>query len=482
MTNLKQKSIDAIIWNLIERYGIQAFSLIIGIILARLLTPADYGLIGMITVFYTLSRVFVDSGFGSAYIQKKNVTENDASTIFFFNVFVSIFFYILLWFSAPFIANFFEQPQLINLIRVSAIVLVINAVSMIQVRMLTKEVNFKKKSLISLISTIISGILGITAALNDYGVWSLVIQQIANSFVFTIGLWFFYSWKPKMIFHIASLRSMLSFSTWILLTNLIVTFFDNIYLLVIGKYFPVAQLGFYTKAKGYQKIVTQQPVSAINVVSFPVFSKLQDNKPALKSSMKKFTQHTLFFIAPVVAIMMVIAKPLFLVVLTEKWLPMVPYFQVLLVVGLLFPIHLMNVQLLNAQGKTNINFKLSLLKNALRIINIFIMFRFGVIYIIYGELIVSFLALFINGFYTKKMIDYGMLEQLRDIALIFFITAIVILLGYFITSKFGNYFLQIGLGLLITGGSYFVLNYFFNKTFLLDNLSMIKNKLKINKS
>jgi len=478
LSNLKQKSIDAIAWNLFERYGIQLVSIVIGVILARLLTPDDYGLIGMITVFFVFARVFVISGFGVAYIQKKDATEIDAGTIFFFNIFVSIFFYLLFWFCAPLIANFYEQKVLVSLTRVSAIILIINAFGMMQISKLTKEVNFKKKSIISLFSIIISGILGIVAAYNDLGVWSLVVQQISGAGFTVLGLWIFYSWRPKLIFSLDALKSMFSFSSWLLLSNIIVSFFDNIYLLTIGKFFPAAQLGFYTKAQGYQRIVSRQPAKAIGVVSFSIFSKLQDNKPALKNSMKKFIQHMLFFIAPLSMMLIVISEPLIAVVLTQKWLPMVPYLQLLLVAGLFFPIQLINVQLLNSKGKSNLNFNLNLIKNSLKILNLIIMYRYGVYFIIIGEVVVSFLSFFVNSYYSKKIVDYGAFDQLKDIYKIFLISAISFVCGYYTVLSFSGYYVKILLGIFITGAMYTFLQYMFNKTFFLDSIMMIKEKLR----
>ena len=477
MASLKQRSIDAIIWTLLEKYGIQVFALFIGIILARLLTPADYGLIGMISVFFAIALVFVNSGFSAAYIQKKDANEVDASTIFFFNLITSIFFYGVLWFTAPLIADFYGQIQLIDLIRVSGVILIINSFSMIQIAKLTKQVKFRKKTIISLVGTILSGIVGIWAALTGYGVWSLVFQQITNTSVTAIGLWLFYKWRPQLVFNIGSLKTMFSFSSYILMSNIIRTIFDNIYILVIGKFFPAAQLGFYTKAKSYQKLVSKQPASAIGVVSFPVFSKLQDDKPALKNSMKKFSQHTLFFIAPISAVLFVIAKPLVLVVLTEKWMPMAPYFQLLLLVGFFYPLNLMNVQLLNAQGKSKLNFRITIIKNSLHIINIIVMYRFGVIYIIYGEIIVSMLALFINGHYSKALISYGTLEQLKDLWLTLFITIILVTIGYFITLGISNDYYKIIIGGTITLSGYTFLQYLLNKKMFISNLDIIRVKL-----
>ncbi|WP_117880639.1 lipopolysaccharide biosynthesis protein [Aureibaculum luteum] len=478
MKTLKQKSIDAIIWNLIQRYGNQIFSIIIGVILARLLTPADYGLIGMITVFFALAMVFVNGGFGLAFIQKKNADDTDASTIFFFNLFTSIFFYIILWFTAPLIAKFYDQNQLIDLIHVASIVLIINSFSMMQIVKLTKEVNFKKKTIISLASTLISGTVGIIAALNNFGVWSLVFQQLTSASTNAIGLWFFYDWRPKFIFKIDSLKSMLSFSWWSLLSSIITTLFNNIYILTIGKFFPVEQLGFYTKAKGYQSIVSQQPASAISAVSFPVFSKLQDDKIALKNSLKKFTQHTIFFIAPFSALLIVIADPLILVVLTEKWLPMVPYFKLLLVSGIFYPLLLYNGLIINSLGRTKLNFKINLSVNFFRILNIVLMYKLGVIYIIYGEIVVSVLAIFMSAYYTKRLINYGVFDQLKDLFIILFISIIIVILG----SKFSifiiNLYAKIIFGILFVTLLYLGLSYLFNKKLFFEFLQNFKNLKK----
>lgn len=477
MSDLRSKSVDAIIWNLIEKYGVQLFSLIIGVILARLLTPADYGLIGMISVFFALAMVFVNSGFGTAYIQKKDVDETDASTIFYFNIVVSLIVYLVLWISAPIIAKFYNQPILLNLTRVSAIVLITNSLGMMQNTILIKKVDFKKKTIISLISNLISGIIGIVAALSGYEVWSLVFQQLSRSIINNTGLWLFYSWRPKLVFRWHSLKSLFSFSSWVLLSSLIITFFDNIYLIVIGKLFPISELGFYSKARGYQKMASQQPSSAIAIVSFPVFSKLQNNKLALKNSMKKFMTYTLFFLAPIVVILIIIADPLIFVVLTEKWMPMVPYFQLLLIAGYLYPIHRFNANVLTAQGKTKLNFKLNIFKNVLRLLNIIIMYRFGVLHIIYGEVIFSLLALVVNGYYTKIFINYGMLEQLKDLSKTILISLIIVFLGFLLLDEFSNNFIKLGLGIIFAISGYIFLQYIFNKQLLLNSRNLIKDKL-----
>lgn len=475
--SLKNKSIDGIIWNLIERYGIQLVSLFIGIILARLLTPSDYGLIGMIGVFFALSMVFINSGLGGAYIQKKNSNEVDASTIFFFNLFVSSIFYIVLWFSAPFIAAFYEQNELVSLLRASALVLIINSFRLIQIAKLTKEVNFKKKSIIELCSSILSGIIGITSALLNYGVWSLVFQQISGSFFSTLGLWIFYRWRPQFIFSFISLKELFSYSIWLLFANIIQSIFDNIYTLVIGKFFPVAQLGFYNKAKSYRTMVTEQPVAAVGVVSFPIFSKFQLNRDIQKKNVNQFMIHITSLIGFLVAFFIVVANPLFYILLTEKWMQMVPYFQLLLIAGFFYPLQLINLQVLNAQGETKRNFKISIYKNILRVINIYVMYRFGIIYIIFGEIIVSIMALFINGYYTKKLINYGIVEQLKDIIPTIGVTLASLFIGFYCMSLADNNYLRIVIGGFSVIIFYILFNYIFNRTLYIATYNLLKYSL-----
>jgi len=438
LSNLKQKSIDGVIWTLTEKVFLQLIKLVLGVILARLLTPSDYGLVGMITIFISLSLVFIDSGFGLAYIQKQDTNEKDASTIFYFNLIVSILFYFLLWFTAPLIADFYNESQLIKMIRVMSIVLVINSFGMIQLTKLKKDVNFKKKTILLLVTTLISSTAGIIAALNDYGVWSLVIQTISKASILTIGLWIFHKWRPKLYFNFKSLKSMFSFSSWALLMGLISSFFENIYYVVIGKFFPAAQLGFYTKAKQFQQIVVRTTSNAVGSVAFPVFSKIQEEKEKLKNAVQKFIKHTMFFVVPFVAIFFVIAKPFFLILLTEKWSFMVPYFQLLLIAGLFYPMQMVNVQVLSAIGKMKLNFSLSMIKNTLKVLNIIVMYRYGVVYIIMGEIILSFIALIINTIYTKKFLNYGVFEQLKDVSSSLIISLILGVLGMLMIDQMSN--------------------------------------------
>ena len=414
MEGLKEKTVRGISWSLAEQFGLQGLRLVIGIILARILDPADYGLIGMIAVFFAVAQVFIDGGFSISYIQKKEVNAEDANTVFYTNLLTSILVYAALWFSAPAIARFYSQPQLVDLTRVLSVVLIINSFNIIQVARLTRDVDFKRKTLISLAATVGSGLLGIIAAIKGLGVWSLVIQQIAGRLFTTVLFWITSHWRPGFSFSSASFKKMFSFGAWALASNLLRTIFDNIYTLTIGRMFPVAQVGYYTKAQQFQLLASQNLVSAIGAVSFPVLSKLQGDIVQLTAAMRKFMRSSLFFILPLLITLLITARPFTLIFLTEKWAPMIPLLQLLCLVGILYPVHMVNVQALTASGKIRQGFVAELIKNGMRIANIVIMSRYSVMHIVAGEVAVSTLSLFVNTAYIKKHIGYGLLKQLND--------------------------------------------------------------------
>lgn len=477
-SSLKQKSVKGVAWNLIELISHQGIKFVLGVILARLLTPEDFGLIGMITVFFTVAQVFVSGGFSQAYIQKNNVSDLDANTVFLTNLVVSLFAYSLLWLAAPAISRFYEQPILIDLIRVMAVVVIINAFNIIQMAQVTRAVDFKRKTKITLSSTIASGLAGVTAAFMGLGVWSLVVQQMSVRIFMTVGLLLTTRWKPRLQFSISSFRSLFSFGAWILAASLIRTVFDNIYILTIGKFFPVAELGFYTNAKKFQQLAGHQIAAAVGAVAFPVLSRLQNEKIRLKTGVRKFLIHSMAFTSPILVTLMVVANPFVVLLLTEKWTPMIPYLQLLCIAGFLFPIHAINVQVLQAQGKSNLNFRLAIIKNCLRVLNIAVMYRYGVSAIIMGEIILSFVALTINTYYTKRLIDYGLIEQLADIKIIFIISLISGLAGYGAGYPFANLYSKFFVGASVTIVLYVLLHYKLNRHFFLDVLKLKENFIK----
>jgi len=263
-----------------------------------------------------------------------------------------------------------------------------------------------------------------------------------------------------------------SFGSWVLLSSIIRTLFDNIYILTIGKFFSAAQLGFYTKSKQFEQLSSWQLSGAVGVVAFPMFSQIQTDKVRLQSVTRKFLQHSLVFITPLMVTLIVVAKPFVILILTEKWAPMIPYLQLLCITGVLYPLHAVNVKVLIAQGKSNLNFKLEIVKNVLRVFNIIIMYRFGVIFIILGEIIVSFLALFINTFYTKRLIDYGLFKQTKDIKKILLGAIIAGIIGYIVGIEFSNLWLMLMFGGFSIMTIFILTQYLFNKSLLMEVLSL----------
>lgn len=431
----------------------------------------------MITVFFSIAMVFIDSGFGLAYIQKKDANELDASTIFYFNLIVSILFYVVLWFTAPLIADFYEEGQLVPLIRIMSLVLILNSFSLIQLTKLNKQIEFKQKTIIILISAVLASSCGIIAALSDFGVWSLVIQEMVRAIIKGLGLWFFVKWRPLWRFNLNSLKSMFSFSSWVFLMGIFNAIFNNLYTLVIGKVFTASQLGYFTKANQFQKIISQTSSNVVGAVSFPVFSKIQDDKVKLKRALKKFSQHTMFFVAPISAIFIVIANPFFVVLLTEKWLPMVPYFQLLLIAGVLYPIQSINIQILSALGMMRLNFNLSMIKNGFRVINVIFTYQYGIIYIIYGEIIISILVLLLNTLYTKKFLNYGFIEQLKDVSSMLLISIILTIMGIFLMDEFKSNYLKILSTIFFITGFYLAGMYLFDRRLFFQNIDIIKGKI-----
>ena len=475
MGSLKQKSVIGIAWNLAERFGLYLIKFVIGIILARLLSPKDFGLIGMVFVFFAVAEVFIHGGFGQAYVQKKHATDLDANTIFYTNLFISVLLYVALFYGAPGIAKFYNHPELVSLTRIMGLVIIINAFNVIQHALIARAVDFKRKTKITLIGTLISGSIGIVSAYQGLGVWALVIQSLTNRLVISFGFWITTPWKPGLRFSLQSFRELFAFGSWILFSSAIRKIFDNIYLLAIGKFFPAVQVGFYSKAKQFQRLASEELAGAVGIVAFPVYSKLQEDKEKLQNAMRKFLQHSLIFIIPLIVSLIVVAQPFVILLIKEKWAPMIPYLQLLSVAGILYPIHMVNIQALTAFGKSRLSFNISLFRNLLRILNILLMYRFGVIYIIWGEVILSFIALVINIWFIEREVGYGFAKQTADIWRILMGGTIAGLIGYLPHLMTSNLWMLLISGVILTLGTFLGTQYFYNRRLLMDTIELRKN-------
>ncbi len=413
---LKTKTLHGLFWCFLERTGQQGIQLFISIILARLLLPEQFGLIGMLVIFMAMAETFLNSGFGKALIQKKDATHLDECSIFYFNIFVGFLAAGLLCVAAPWIADFYNQPLLRPLTRALSLNVIINAFGLVQVTLLTKRIDFKTQLKVSVIATVISGTIGIAMASNGFGVWSLVAQSLSSNLFRTTLLWLFTAWRPSLVFSLKALRDMFSFGSRVLLCGLLRTFFDNLYLVVIGKLFLAVDLGYYTRAKRMEGMTRNNLTGVVNIIAFPIFSAIQDDPVRLKRGLRKALTTLVLFNFPMMIGLAVTARPLVIVLLTEKWLPCVPYLQLLCIVGFLYPLHVVNLNLLLAKGRSDLNLRLNVIKNASKIVVLVITWRFGIEAILWGQIALSVVTYWLNTYYTKKLVDYGISEQLRDVA------------------------------------------------------------------
>jgi teichuronic acid exporter len=431
--DLKQKTIKALVWSFAEGVWFQGVRFIIGIVLARLLFPEQFGLIGMLMVFMAVAQTFLDSGFGAALIQKRDPTQTDMCSIFYFNIMVGLAAASLLCLAAPWIAAFYNQPILTPLTRVLSLTIVINSFNLIQTTILTKQIDFKTQTKVSAISSILSGGIGIGLAAKGFGVWSLAVQQISSALFRTISLWILNSWRPALVFGLKSLKGMFGFGSRLLISALLNQIFDNIYLLVIGKLFSATDLGFFTRAKSFEELPSRTLSSMVGRVTFPVFSTIQDDSIRLKRGLKKALTTLALVNFPMMIGLTVIARPLVLVLLTEKWAASIPYLQLLCIVGLLYPLHLMNLNVLQALGRSDLFLRLEIIKKLLIIINIAITWRWGISAMISGMIVTSTISYYLNSYYNGVLIDYPIQEQLLDL-LPYFIISVLMGVAVFATG------------------------------------------------
>jgi len=417
--SLRSKAISGVLWTLTQQFGNQGVQFIVSIILARVLMPAEFGLIGMIVVFYAIGTTLASAGLTQSLIRGNNLSQSDYSTVFFFNLIGSSVIYSIMYIAAPYIAGFYNQPSLVDITRVYCLSFVINALSAVQMTRLTKEMKFKSQTLISLPSIIISAVLGVWMAYQGYGVWSLVWMSLSQSLLNTIQLWIYGKWTPSWVFDFSKFKSHFGFGYKLMLSSLIDSIFSNIYQILIGKFFVASQLGFYTRANTLKQLPIVNLSRALDKVTYPLFASIQNNDLRLKSAYKQLMQMVLFSIVPVLIIMNVMAEPLFRFLFTEKWLPAVPYFKIIAITGLLYPIHAYNLNILKVKGRSDLFLYLEIVKKVMVVIMILITFRFGIIGLLWGQLLNSVIAFFINTYYTGKYLKYTSLQQTKDLLPIF---------------------------------------------------------------
>lgn len=412
---MKKKIITSLIWKFLERGGTQIVQFIIQIVLARLLLPDDYGVIAIVTVFIAIANVFVQSGFNTSLIQKEKVDDVDFSSVFYLSLFVALILYIIIFYTSPFIADFYNQPILVPVFRVLSLVLFFGAVNSIQQAVVARNLQFKKYFLSSIGGILLSSIIGIVLAYNNFGVWALVAQQLINNILIMIILWLTVKWRPKLMFSFSRLKELFSYGWKLLCSALIDTIYRNIYDLVIGKKYSSASLAYYNKGKQFPSVIIQNIDSSINSVMLPALSKEQNHKEKIKRMMQRSIVTSCYIVFPIAIGLVVIAEPMVKVVLTDKWIDCVPFIQLLSITYALWPIHTANLQAINALGRSDIYLKLEVTKKIIGIGILLLTLPMGLIPMAVGQVISGIIASFVNSYPNKKLLNYSYLEQIKDI-------------------------------------------------------------------
>jgi teichuronic acid exporter len=435
--SIRQKTINGLSWSIVDTLLKYSLTFIIGIILARILGPEEFGLIGMTAVFFSISNTFINSGFSYSLIQKKEVSQLDLSTVFYFNIFTGAIIYGLLYFSSNFFSHVFSKPVLEPLIKIIGLNLLIGSFGIVHQTVLTRNVNFKLLTKISFISIIVSGCSAIILAYNGFGIWSLVFQAIISTITTNILLWLTARWVPKFAFSFISLSTMFSYGSKLMLSGLLNTIFENVYYLVIGKYFSTQTLGYFTRAQGFANIASENITTTIQRVSFPILSSMQEDPIRLKRAYITLIRSTMFITFISMFCLAASANSVVLTFVGEKWTPTIPILQLICFSVMLYPLHSINLNMLSVIGRSDIFLNLEIIKKVLIIPVVIFGIYFGLRGLLFGMIGHSILAFFINSFYSGQKIGYSTFEQLKDILPSIIISFLVSMVLYFI-----NYFIN----------------------------------------
>lgn len=479
-SDIKTRAFKGTFWKIMEKVGVQAAQFVIQIILARLLTPEDYGLIGLTAIFIAVSDVFIQQGLTLGLIQKKNADERDYSSVFYANFFASLIIYGILYLLSPAIATFYKNKDLVKIMRILSLNVVIGSICAVHHAILTKNLEFKKSFIQGFFNILVQGITGLYLACNGFGVWSLVFSKIAGTIAGVIVLCVIVPWKPSKTFSWFCLKSLITYSSRILGTNLLNTMFNNMHSLIIGRYFTDADLGFYQRGQQIPQVLMTALDGSINEVLYPTLSFMQDDLAGLKAVLRRSMKLSMFIVMPLLLGLFAVSEPLVVLLLTEKWLPCVSYMQLSCIVCMFWPLAA-RLHALNAIGRSDLTFKISVISKIITIVFIFVCIRYGIYAIMLGTIAASCVSFWITGYYTSKYIGYTMKELFRDlfpaIALSLFMCGVVFIVGNHIRSRIFGLFVQIfvGAGVYLIGAAAFKVDSFVYVIHLAKNMRNHKN-------
>jgi len=457
MTSFQNKIVNSVIWSAVDVVLRQGMQFLILIVLARILAPEDFGVIALLALFVGIAGIFVDGGFSSALIQRQNVTRIDESTVFYFNLAMGVAASLTLCFAAPSIAGLFEKPVIEPLIYAMALNVFINAFGSIHTTLLTKEMNFKLIAKVSGAASFLSGMLAIVLAVKGFGVWSLALQTLAASLVSTVLLWSWHAWRPVLSFSCHSLRSFFRFGGYLMIVGIIDTLHTNLYSVLIGKFYPIQEVGYYDRAQKTQLLPVNLIMLVINRVAFSAFSSVAEERERLAQAFRKAQRLVMFVNIPLSVIIIVLAEPVILTLFGEKWLASVPILQVLGIVGLMWPMHILNINVLKAQGRSDLFFNIMLIKKIVAIGLTVAGSFYGIMAIAWAQVIASIFSIGVNAYYSKVFLNYGAARQLMDLLPSLFIATLMGALMWLAAYGWDfSYYVELALA-SSAGGAYYLM-------------------------
>ena len=477
-TSLKQQALSGAKWTSIEKISTQLLQFVIGVIVARLVTPADFGIVGMLAIFIAFGNALLDSGFGTALIRQKEKTDKDYSTAFYFNIAIGFLVYIILYFTAPLIANFYETPELKDITQIYGLILVINSFVVVQVAKLTAELRFKIQFIINCSALMISGIVGITMAYKGFGVWAIVWQQLSNKIICTFLIWINAHWRPMLCFSIQSFKKLFSFGSKMLALSFIDIIYDNVYTLTIGKFYAPQYVGYYTRSQQIVNIPQHSISQIVSKVSIPILAPYQDDNEKLLNVFEKIFRLTIFAVYPLLVGLVVLAEPLIQILLGEKWLPCVPYLQILSFGAIWVALTLINLNLFIVKGRSDILLKLGIIKKIIGFIIVAITIKLGMYWICFGTTIYALCAFIINGNQTRKLLNYGIKAQLLTVMPIFIKAVIMGIVVYLVCLTTESSTIQLIAGILVGVSVYFGLGFIIQDKSHIEFFDIIKKRNK----
>lgn len=474
--SLKKKTVKGVAWTSLNQVLNMGLGFVIGIILARLLSPSDYGLLAMIGVFNAIAFAFLDSGFGNALVRKPNLTEDDNTTAFFFNLTAGVILFGVLWVIAPWISAFYDKPILTPLVRAEGSLLIVSAFKIVQQTQLTRALNFKAKMIIRVVANICGGITGIIGAYSGLGVWALVAMHVTDALISLVLLWIISPWRPRGKWSKASFRYLWGYGSKLLASGLLDTIYGNIYPIVIGKFYSAADLGQYTRAKQYAGMPSGTLTGVIQQVTFPVLSQIQEDDARLGNNYRRMLRFTVFIVFPIMIGMAALAYPLVITLVTDKWAQCVPYLQVICFASMWYPVHAINLNLLQVKGRSDLFLRLEIIKKALVTVVIFICVPFGIMGICCGAVFTSLACLAINTYYTGKLINVGFIRQMMDMTPTLLASLAMGAAVYFAVMPFDTNWVKLTIGIPLGAALYLAIAKIFRMPELQEALDILHRR------